>query len=181
MSRNIGKVALCGVLAGLSVAIMLMTYVAPFMTYALPMVAGALILIPSIEYGSPTALMMYVAVAAVSMITVGDKEAALFYLVLFGIYPIIKKYFEKTGKIVLEYILKFVYFNAIILATYYVAVVLLGLPFEDSEVFGKYALPVLMAAGNVAFFVYDLCLTRCVVIYVNRLQPRISKIFNTSR
>lgn len=181
MSRNVGRIALCGVLAGLSVAIMLLTYIAPFMTYSLPMVAGALLLIPSIEYGSPTALTMYAAVSAVSLIVIADKEAALFYAVLFGLYPIIKKYFEKIGKIVPEYILKFIYFNAVVIATYYVAVVVLSLPFEDSEVLGKYALPALLVMGNIAFFVYDLCLTKCVGIYVAKLQPRISKIFNIDR
>lgn len=181
MSKNTGRIALCGVLAGASVAVMLLTYIAPFMTYALPMVAGALILIPSIEYGTPTALTMYAAVSVVSFLIAGDKEAALFYVILFGLYPVLKKYFEKIQNRFLEYTVKIIYFNAVILAAYYVAIVLLGLPFEDSEALGKYALPILLAAGNAAFIIYDLCLTRCVMLYVYKVQPFVRKTFNINK
>ena len=39
MKRNTGKIALCGVLSALSVAIMLFSYF-PSMTYAVPAIAG---------------------------------------------------------------------------------------------------------------------------------------------
>lgn len=181
MSRNVGRVALCGVLAGFSVVIMLLTYIAPFMTYALPMVAGALLLVPSIEYGTPTALTMYVSVSALSAIIVGDKEAAAFYIILFGIYPILKKYFEKIKITALEYITKFFYFNAVVIAFYFAAVYLLSMPFEDSDLLGKYAPLIVLAVGNFAFIIYDICLTRCATLYVMKIQPRITKIFNINK
>jgi len=168
------RIALCGVLCGLSVVIIAASALFPSLTYVIPMVAGALLLVPSIEFGTGTALTAYAAVSIIGMILLPEKEAPLMYVFIFGLYPIIKKYFERIPRRLFEYIAKFAYFNlagvtAILIATY-----VLGIPLDDGSM-GKWLVPALLAAGNLAFIFYDYTLTLAVTLYVRRVQPPLRK------
>ena len=175
--KRTGQISLCGIVAGMGVVIMLLSAIMPSMTYALPMVAGGLLIVPSIEFGSRTALTTYAATGILSLILPADKEAALFYILLFGIYPIIKKGFEKIKKPWLEYTVKFAYFNAVAALGVWLAAKVLGIPFE-ADPFGKWAVPAMLLLGNVCFIVYDITLTRFIPLYVARLQPVLHKTFH---
>lgn len=162
-------------LAGLSVAVMLMTYILPSMTYGLPMLAGVLLLIPSIEFGTGTAFTMYAAVSLLSLVIAAEKEAALFYVLVFGLYPIIKKFFERIQKPFGEYSLKFLYFNAAAAGALSLSVFVLGIPLDESG--SKFIIPLLIIVGNAAFLIYDIFLTKCVGIYCGRIQPLLWRMF----
>ena len=164
-------------IAGLGVVIMLLSAVMPSMTYALPMIAGGLLLVPAIEFGGRTALTTYAATAILSLILPADKEAALFYILLFGLYPIIKKYIERIPARWLEYVVKFVYFNAVSIGAVWLTTSLLGIPFETGKL-GKFYIPVILAAANVCFIIYDITLTRFLPLYRVRLQPVLRKTFH---
>ena len=172
--KNTGRLALCGILAGLGVAIMLCSAVLPSFTYALPMIAGGLLLIPSIEFGSRTALYTYAATGLLSLILPCDKEAAFLYLALFGLYPIAKKYFERIPRRWLEIVLKYLYFNIAAVGAVGLASAVLGLPI-DTEPFGRWYIPVMLVLGNICFFIYDLALTGFIPMYIQRLQPVLRK------
>ena len=88
--KQSSKTALGGVVSALSVTLMLMTAVIPFMTYALPLLAGALLILMVIEINKRWAFIVYVAVSLLAVLVVPDKEAAVFYIAFFGYYPIIK-------------------------------------------------------------------------------------------
>ena len=146
------------------------------MTYALPMVAGALLIVPVIEFGTGTALTAYAAVALLSIFLAGDKEAALMYALLFGIYPIIKRYFEMLPRRLFEYIAKYAYFNAAAFGAIMLAYWVFGVPLDDGTL-GRWFLPVLAVAGNICFIVYDIALTKIITLYVRRLQPQLRRAF----
>ena len=169
------RVALCGVLCGLSVVIMAMSALYPSLSYCIPMVAGALLLVPSIEFGTGTALTAYAAVCIISMILLPEKEAPLMYVFLFGLYPIVKKYFERIPKRPLEYLAKFAFFNVTAVAAVLIATFLLGIPLDEDGTLGKWAVPVLLALANAVFPLYDYTLTLAVTVYVRRLQIPLRK------
>lgn len=166
--------ALCGILCGLSVVVLSMSALFPSLSYAIPMVAGALLLIPSIEFGTGTALTSYAAVSVIAMLILPEKEAPVMYVFLFGLYPIIKKYFERIPKRVPEYLAKFAYFNIAGAAAIAIATFVLGIPLDDGSL-GKWMIPALLVLGNIAFAVYDYALTLTVTLYVRRLQPQLRK------
>ena len=177
MSKNTGRIALCGVLAGFSVAIMLLSAIDIGMTYALPMVAGAILVIPVIEFGKGSAVMSYLAVALLSMILPANKESALMYLFLFGLYPILKSYIDRINKSFLRRAVKFVYFNIAAAAAIGLAAWLFQIPVDDGSL-GRYGVYILLAMGNVAFAVYDIALSRWVGLYLLKLQPLLRKTFH---
>ena len=166
--------ALSGILCGLSVVILAASALLPSLSYAIPMIAGALLLVPSIEFGTGTALTSYAAVSIIAMLILPEKEAPLMYAFLFGLYPVIKKYFERIPKRVLEYPAKFLYFNLAGAAAIAIATFVLGIPFDDGTL-GKWLIPALLVAGNLAFALYDYTLTLAVTLYIRRLQPQLRK------
>ena len=100
------KIAFGGIVAALSLVLMLLTGVLPFGTYALPCFAGILLTSIVIEFGIPWAIGVYVGVSVLSFLLVSDKEAALYYTLILGIYPILKSLFERIKLRWLSFLIK---------------------------------------------------------------------------
>lgn len=173
MSKQTGRIALCGMLCGLSVMIIMLSGVLDSLAYAIPMAAGALLIVPVIEFGAGTAFTTYAAAAILSMILL-PRDGPLMYLFLFGLYPIVKVFFERIPSRLLEYLCKFAFFNVTASAAVAVSVFVLGIPLDDGGL-GRWLIPALLAAGNLAFIFYDRMLTLCVTLYLRRLQPLLHK------
>ena len=171
------KVALGGVAAALSIILMSIAGVTSTLVYAIPMFVGALLIVLVIELGSGFATAVYVAVSVISLLILGNKEAAVMYVAFFGYYPIIKSFFEKNLKPVLCWIIKYIVFNLAMVASYFAVTKIFMISFEDIKSFGKWALPLLLLAGNVVFAMYDVLLTRLVTIYFYRWQKYIKRVF----
>ncbi len=175
--KKTGRLALSGIIAGMGVCIMLLSAVMPGFTYALPMIAGGLLLVSMIEFGVRTALTTFAATALLSFIMPCDKEAALMYTLLFGIYPIIKWFIERIKSSVLEFAVKLIYFNGAAAAAVLLAFHLFDIPIDDGTL-GKWTIPLLLVVGNICFVIYDLTLSRCIPLYTKRLQPILHKTFH---
>jgi hypothetical protein len=89
------KVSLSGVIGALSLVLMLLTSVIPFGTFAFPAFAGMLLISIVIELGNSWAFLVYFTVSTLSLLLLTDKEAALYYVIFLGFYPIVKGLIEK--------------------------------------------------------------------------------------
>lgn len=174
MKKSTSYISLCGITAALITAIMAAAYF-PFLTYAIPAIAGALIIIPLVEAGKSYAVGTYI-VTAVLVTLFAEPEAKLMYVCLFGYYPIIKAVFEKIRFRVVEYILKFAVFNAAVTAVYLVFTNIFMIDMEGIGDYGKYGIIILYVMGNVAFALYDICLAKLCTVYMCRVHPKIKKI-----
>ncbi len=176
--RNSSKTALGGMIAALSVTIMLLTSVITSLQFALPAMAGALLILIVIEINKGWATCTYVTVSILSFLILPNKEAAMVYFAFFGCYPIIKPILERNIKInALCYFLKFMFFNATAIGAYAVIIYVMGIPIEGMEKFGAYAIPALLLLANIMFISYDICLTRLVTLYLNKWQRKFRKLF----
>lgn len=173
MSRS-QKVALCGVVAALCVLILFMTGMFPFSTYALPALAGLLMVTVAEETGASWGFTLYVAVSILSAILTPDKEAMLMFVMFFGHYPITKNLIEKARPKLLSAVLKFLCFNACIVLAYLIIIYLFRMPDVLTEFgdFGKYSVVVLLALGNTLFLAYDFALTNITKAYNGWFRPR---------
>lgn len=171
------KVALGGVAAALSIILMAIAGVTSTLVYAIPMFVGALLMVLVIELGAGFATAIYVAVSIISLLILGNKEAAIMYVAFFGYYPIIKSFLEKHFKNVLCWVIKYIIFNVAMVASYFVITKIFMISFDDIESFGKWALLLLLLAGNVVFLMYDVLLTRLVTIYLYRWRKYIKRVF----
>lgn len=174
MSKS-GKIALGGLLTALGVVLMFLTGLIPIGTYALPAIAGVLLIVAVIEIGAKWAWMIYAAVAVLSLLFAADKEAALLFVLFFGYYPVLKSFLERISNKVLSWISKFAVFNVAVVACFFLAVNFLQLPEDSFTVFGIYLPWVFLILGNAVFLIYDIALSGLVATYVERLHHRVTK------
>ncbi len=172
--RTSYKVSLGGVVGALSLVLMLLTSIVPFGTFAFPAFAGMMLISIVIELGYSWAFVVYGVVSSISLLMLTDKEAALFYVVFLGFYPIVKGLIEKIKSRLFQYIIKFVLFNICVIAAFYISINLMGIPKESFNLFGVYLPWVFLILGNIAFIVYDLCVTRIVTFYIIKLHGVLS-------
>lgn len=177
MKRQSTKVALCGIISSVSVVLMFMTGLVPFLTYTLPAVSGALLAIIVIEINKKWAAGAYIAISLLSLLIVADKEAAMFFVAFFGYYPIIKEVIENKLPKILEWVVKLLLFNVAAVAAYAVIIYVFGIPFDELEEYGKYSVLILLAMGNVIFVLYDYCMTSLITLYYQRWQKSFHNLF----
>lgn len=168
------QVALCGVVAALCTLLLFMTGMFPFSTYALPALAGLLMVTVAVETGPSWAFTLYAAVSALSFIMTPDKEAMLMFVMFFGHYPITKMLIERLKFRPLRIVLKLACFNFCVVVGYLIIIYLLRMPDVLTEFgeFGKYSVYILLGMGNVLFAVYDIALTNIMRAYVGWFRPR---------
>lgn len=171
------KVALGGVAAALSVLLMCVAGVTSTLVYAIPMLAGALLMVLVIELNPGFATAVYIAVSFLSLLILGNKEAAVMYIAFFGYYPIIKSFLEKYLKNLLCWFVKYVIFNIAMISAYFAVTKIFMISYDDIKGFGKWALPLLLLAGNVIFVMYDILLTRLVTIYLYKWRKYVKRVF----
>lgn len=168
------QVAVGGVSAALCLILMFMTGMIPFSSYLLPAAAGVVLVAVSAEMGVASALLVYVAVALLSLLIVPDQEAKLLFILFLGYYPMLKPYLERLPKLV-AILAKLALFNVIILLFYYMTLYVLGIPdiLDGWGDFGKYTGYVVAAIANFTFIMYDFLLSQVLYIYKNWLRKRL--------
>lgn len=174
MSKKSTRIALGGMFSALCLVLMFMTGMIPFATYAIPAAAGVMLLPVMEEVGTQTAVLVYVAVSVLSVFIVPDREAAMMFVAFFGYYPILKQYLDRIPLRLPRVACKLAIFNAMIIAGYYMIIVLLGMPdiAADMGDFGKYSAAVLLGCGNLVFIIYDFALVKYYRLYVGWFKPR---------
>lgn len=159
MKRNQAKnMAFCGVMAALAVVIMCMGTLIPLATFVCPVICMLILGFVLKMTDKKMAWAWYASVAILSALLAPDKEAAAVVAFL-GYYPIIKRSFERLR---FSFVLKLVYFNAVIFAMYGILIYLFGMDqilAEFAEI-GKIMTVVTLLLGNICLIFVDLLLTR---------------------
>lgn len=162
-------------MAALASVFMLTSYF-PYLTYAIPAVAGLFIMVAVIETDIKWATLAYIA-SSVLVALLAEPESKMLYILFFGYYPIVKSIFERPKSRVIEYILKFAVFNAAVIFSYTVVAGIFNISLDDMGDFGQYTTLILLVAANIVFPIYDLAVSRMAQFYMLRLHPSVSKIF----
>ena len=151
--------ALGGVTAALAVVIMCLGGIIPVATFVCPVLCCILLQISLKGLGKRGAWVWYAAVSLLVLLLGPDKEAAAVFVFL-GYYPIIRTKFPKG---LLGWLLKLVYFNAVILVLYWLLLRVLGIDrvVSDYSGIGFTMAAILIALGNVTFVMLD----RLLVMY----------------
>ncbi len=170
--NNTYKITISAIFSALSVVIMLVSYF-PYLTYAVPAIAGLCIMVVLIETDCKWAFFSYT-VSAVLILLFGEMESKLMYVFLFGYYPIAKALIEKIGKPIIEWILKIFLLNTAVLSVYGLLADALGIVTDDLI---KYGTTILLILANIVFVVYDIAISRISMTYIYKLHPKLKKLF----
>lgn len=150
------QMAISGLLAAAAVVLMLLGGLIPMSTYTCPMLATLLCSVVFMLCGTKTALLWYVAVSILVLLTGSDKEAAFVFLLL-GYYPVLKPRIDKSP---LRLLWKVLLFNSVVLILTVLLMILIGLEFSGKSGFVSVVLSfVLLLLGNLVFFLLDRLLT----------------------
>jgi len=175
--KQSGKVALGGIVSALSLSLLVSIAVIPFLTYALPAVAGSFLCIIVVEIGKRWACAVYAAVAILSLLIVPEKEVAFLYCALFGYYPVAKAALEQRLPKWLAMLCKLLLFNAAIAASYFLMMRFMGVVVDEFELWGKWAAPILLGLGSLVFALYDYTLTLLIALYRKKWRKSFRKLF----
>lgn len=168
------KITFCAVLSALATVIMFVSYF-PYLTYAIPALAGLCVMVVVIETGCKWALFSYLTSSFLAFLF-AETESKILYIMFFGFYPIIKCIIEKIGKRVVEWILKFSVFNVAIIASYLLFSEIFMISMEDLGPLYNYGGIILLVLGNFVFVLYDIAISRMAMLYINRLHSRVIKL-----
>ena len=120
-----------------------------------------------IEMGGAWPWLVCAVTGTLSLLLLPDKFVALEYLVLGGIYPILKAYFERFPKMA-SYALKIVSFNAMLTVCLLLAKFVMGIQDEWA------ALNIVVyLAANVFFLLFDYALTVFITYYLRVLRHKL--------
>ena len=166
MRNNAKQMALGGIFAALAVTIMSLGGMIPLATYVCPMLCMMLQFTVLIFCGKRTAWAWYGAVSILGLLLGPDKEAAAVFCFL-GYYPIIK---PRLDKMRLGLLWKAMLFNASMCIMYWLLLHLFGLEglTEEFSELGTAMLWVLLAMGNVTFFLLD----KVLMLFARKLVGR---------
>lgn len=165
-SMNTKTTALGAMLVALSVVLLYIGSVTEILDLSLCAVASLVALFAHIEFGRRYALTVYSAAVLLSLLILPNKFAALAYAFM-ALYSIIKSAIDHLGRIA-SWIVKLAYFNAGLIFGVLLAKYIFLLPDE-----GMIAMISLFALGNAAFILFDIALSRLVLLYFFKLRTRL--------
>ena len=140
--------------------------------------SSLLVAIVYVEIGSPYTYLVWICTTIITAVIYQGSAMWLMYLLLFGIYPILKGYIERLPHN-LWLPVKLVFGNLTMLAIFFGTTFILGIPM-DTDLFGlprEAVYVILLVLGNIAFFLYDKFLTVLIRFYLIKLHPVLNKLF----
>ena len=146
--------AFCGMMAALSIVIMVLGAALEIGIYAAPMLAGLCLLPVGRKFGRKYQLLLWLAVSVLALILVPNPEESLMYACLFGCYPVIRTALQKLPPF-FRIVAKLLYFNGVT-----VSLELLLWKLLLPQPVGWDFAAVLLVLGNATFFLYDFILPK---------------------
>lgn len=159
MKNKTKNTAVSGLMTALSVVLMMLTTLIPVFMYVIPIVTGLLVLFTADISNKKWGAGVYFSTAFLSILLITDKEAALTYALFFGYYPLIKDVIEKIPRLI-SWLLKLFVFNLAAVGIGVIGFYVFGMSGDEYNEFGKYTIPILLIMANIAFVLYDFCLTK---------------------
>ncbi|MDE6591972.1 MAG: hypothetical protein K2K57_02770 [Oscillospiraceae bacterium] len=167
------KVAVGGVISALCLALMFMTGMFPLLSMAIPIYAGAMMIIVAKEVSPGWAYAAYCAVSLLSLFLTPDKEASTLFIFFFGYYPILLPKLNGIKAKLLRIIVKLGVFNFAVILWYKLITFMLGIYdyFGDFAFLGRFAMPAVLIFVNLIFAMYDYTVKLIEEVYVNWFRP----------
>lgn len=161
------RIALCGMMAALSIVVLLLGAVLGLGIYLAPMVAGSLLIPVGHSCGRKYHVMLWLVVSALAFLLVPEIEEDLMFFLLFGCYPIFHTKLNSLPKGP-RMILKLLFFNVVFIASE-LLILLILVP----ETVGSVYFAMLILLGNAMFLCYDLALPKAIFL----LNSSLGKLF----
>ncbi len=165
--RSTKKLALSAMLVALGAVFMLLGTFVPVMDLTVCALTSVLVAFAYLEIGSPYTWLIWLATSLCSAFFGGVLWME--YLLIFGIYPIIKAYIERLRR-GLWLPMKLLFANVACVLLHFLSLLVTGQSLITEE--SKLLTAIVIVAMNVATLLYDLFLTVMIRFYCDRLRHR---------
>ena len=168
------QIALCSMLAALTLTMMFLGSVIWVFTYVAPLAGSLIMVIICDAVNKKNAFLTYLAVSIISVLFLPDKECALTYVFFFGYYVIIRDSLGKIKPKILSFSVKLIIYNAGIISSQLVLIYAFGIPLDNE--WGKRGIALLIALANLIFVTYEFMLSRLIIVYDMKYKNRIHRM-----
>ena len=177
--RKTKKLTLSATLVALGVLFMTLAAFVPALDLSCAVLASLLVAFAYMELGSPYTWLIWLSTSLLAFIFFQASFVWLTYLLVYGIFPIIKGYIERLPR-PLWLPIKLVFLNAMMAIMLLFSEVLVGQPFFG-DISGLPFDPRIVCVAlwvllNLAFVLYDKLIVVMVVWYNQRLRPRLANL-----
>ncbi len=163
-SDKIKNIAFSAVFVAISVVLCILASLFPTMSVTITAVAGVVSAVALIQCGYRYALMVYVAASFLNLLLSPNKECAVYYIVLFGHYPLLKTFTERTGNKTLSWCVKIVEANLLYGIVFFITSYIIGI----YEAIGIKEFLLTAVIFNIAFVLYDICIGKFMMLYISK-------------
>lgn len=172
--RKTKKITLSAMMVALGTVLLLIGALFEMLDLAMGAVTSIIMIFVFIELGAPYTWLVWLATSLCAFLTgMSNPMAAVWYLLLFGLYPIIKSYIERLPRRI-WFLPKLAYAAAVFAAVIGIYRLIFGIsPFALET---KIVSAVILVLGAVSFVVYDLFVTAVARVYLLKYRKRFSKL-----
>ncbi len=177
--RRTKLLTLSAALTALIVVLMLLGSLVEVLDLVTLFIASLFLVFAVIEFGGVWPWLIYATASVIAFLLVPNPYVSCEFTVVVGLLPMLKNYIEKLPRAI-AWLLKIISFNLLFSAAVVIFFTLLGMPFEDINLFGlvihRYVVPVvLVVLGNICFICYDILLTRMIALYYAKYRDRVKR------
>lgn len=180
--RPTKKLTISSAAVALSVVLLMLSSVLGLMELTVGAVVSVISMIIFVEVGGAYPYLVWAVSSTISLLLLPSKTVGACYLLVFGIYPMLKSYIERCRIRGVHILIKLVYVTLVLLSFVALTELVLGVPFfEDS---GEYSASVfrLIKIGTIfliylAFFAYDMFISVIARLYFMKWREKFKKLF----
>lgn len=164
---NTSHITKGGIYTALTLTCIYLSTILPTSKLSILGITACIIPLSVITTGIKNSLMVYLASSLLSLILIGFRGSVFGYILLFGIFGFVKYYTEIIKNIVVEIILKLLFFNASLFAIFMLyKVFLIAIPPI------KFSLPLIILALQIVFLICDYAIT----LFIDYFSTGFSKL-----
>ena len=180
--KSTKKLTLSAAAVAITAVLLMLSSVLGLMELCVGALASLVVVIIYIEVGGVYPWLVWAVTSTLSILLLPTKTMGVLYLMLFGLYPMLKAYIEKLRSRSLWVVIKFVYVTAVIAAFIALTELVLGVPFFEEMPTLSPLVQNLVKGGiillcYVAFFAYDMFITVLVRLYYQKFRDKFKRIF----
>lgn len=178
--KNTKKLTVSAMVVALGTLFMVLGAVVEVFDLTAVALASVLVSFVYIEIGSPYTWLVWICTALATFLMYQHSPMWLIYLVLFGIYPILKGYIERLPRL-FWWPIKIAFGNIAFVCMLFGIKFITGMPFIDPEetIFGISGTAMVVVTWimlNIAMVAYDAFLGVMIRYYIDKLRPKFKKI-----
>ncbi len=162
------KIALAGILTALSVAALFLENILPTGKLGFYVFAGFILSVVIMECGILYGWLSFVSASLTAVLIVPEKTAVIPYILFFGVYSLVKSHIERLNRVVLEWSLKYIFFNIMLYVLWKIAVA-----FIPENFLNFLSIYVVIGLLEIVFFVFDWIFSMWIRFYLEKLKPRL--------